>query len=77
MEKNGRRSTRDIVICVETKVIDLKTHFSNHLRHHEEREKEDRKYRRDIKLVTYSALLVGSGSLLIGLALIFIKWYSS
>jgi hypothetical protein len=64
------RSTRDIVICVETELINLKTHFENHIKHHDEREKEAKRHNRALIVVAVGAILTSIGSLMVGMALI-------
>jgi hypothetical protein len=70
MSADGR-STRDIVICLETKVegvkkeiSDVKLTLNNHLKHHEDREKEDRKRSWALILLTIGAVLTTACSVI-------------
>lgn len=58
------RSTRDIVISVETEVKDLKCHFKDHLDYHADKKKEDRKRSLALILVTFAAVLTAIFSFL-------------
>ena len=69
MAKENRK-TRDIVICVETIVNDLKIHFENHLSHHEARDKELRRNNWALIIVTVGAVLTSVGSLIAALIIL-------
>ena len=48
---------------------------TNHLKHHEDKEREERKYFRSIKLIAISAIITACSSLIIGLILFGIKFF--
>jgi hypothetical protein len=64
----------DILIMVVEKLRSVTINQCNHLKHHEDREKEDRKFNRSLKLLAISTLITGSSSLIIGVILIIIRF---
>jgi hypothetical protein len=53
---------------------DLQTHFTNHLQHHEQSEKEIKRYCFAMLTIVITAAITGSGSLVVGLLLLFMKF---
>lgn len=74
------RTNKEILYDVEKEVVrhgsmlcDLKLHFDNHIRHHEEREKETRKHIWALIIVAVGTSLTAISSLAVGLILIFVR----
>jgi len=75
-----RRTNYNLLICIEQKLIqqgkdlrNLKEHFNNHLTEHKEDLKEKLKRHWTIVIIVLSAFLTGTGSLIVGLLLFFLK----
>jgi hypothetical protein len=74
-EKLKEMPDHEILILAVQKLRSVSINLCNHLKHHEEREKEDRKFNRSLKLVAISSLITGSGSLIVALILLAIRYF--
>ena len=74
-EELNKMPDHEILIMVVGSLHSMGINLCNHLKHHEDREKEDRKYYRSLKIIAISAIITSCSSLIIGLILLIIKCF--